>query len=137
MEIDLTKLSTPQLLAIRKILVGGVPAEASKYADADGSKKLKKLEAENKELKREKRWKEIVESYDLEFDDPAYWLDFATEDHLRWVCNRISTAKAEAEREAALAEATRSMKIPPIIGDQRSAFEILRDGFKERRNGDN
>ena len=131
--IDLSKFSIPVLEAIRKILIEGVPASSSKTANADGANALKKLKTENADLKRKKKWREIVTSYDLDFDeDPSYWLSFKTEDKLRWLCNKLSSVKAEAEAEAS----NRSiLRIPPLFADQRSVTEILRDHFREKRNG--
>jgi len=130
---NLSNLSIPQLEAIRSIVIDGVPASSSKTANADGSKALKKLKTENADLKREKRWREIVTSYDLDYDeDPQYWLSFETEDKLRWLCNKINWAKKEAEAEASNKAIFR---IPPLFADQRSVTEILRDHFREKRNG--
>ena len=68
--IDLSKLSTPILKAIRRVLVDGATASASKNDDGV----LRKLKRQNAALLKEKSYRGIVESYDLEFDDPEYFL---------------------------------------------------------------
>ena len=113
--LDFEKLSTPQLLAIRQILVGGPLAVASDD--------LKVLKRENATLKREKQWRAIVESYGLEFDDPEYWLSFGTEDQLRWICRKLQTTK--------LATAT-TMRIPQLIAEpELDAKTIIRNSLRE------
>ena len=113
----LEKLSTPQLLAIRQILVGGPLAVASN--------EMKLLHRENAALKREKQWRAIVESYGLAFDDPEYWLSFGTEDMLRWMCRKLQTAR--------LASAT-TMRIPQLIAEpQLDAETVIRNGLREMK----
>lgn len=129
--INLKELTTPQLLEIRRILAGGVEASASKAGE-----EARKLRKENAELKRESEWRAIVESYNLEWGENSYWLSFATEDRLRWICEKLSNAM----KQTALAEKTNSIKIPPIIGARElSTLDTVRQGFNEirnRRNGD-
>lgn len=122
-------LSTPQLRAIRQVLVSGAKANAEETVT------VKNLQKALANLKHEKRWRAIVESYGLEFDNPKYWLSFKTESELRWICNKLATAKTEA----ANAEVKNTLRIPPIfVGEKLGTKDAVRQGFadmKTRRNG--
>jgi hypothetical protein len=139
MNIDLTKIPTSQLKAIRQILVAGAEATAErKYADADGSKALKKLTAENEKLRKVNQRRNAIEQAGLEWDEP-YFMSFS-DAHFIITLNKLSEAMREAEKEVAIASRTRSMKIPNLIGmPELDAVSTVREHFKEmrdrRRNG--
>lgn len=129
--IDLSKLTTPQLLEIRRILAVGVESVASKAGD-----EVRAARKELAELKREREIREIVISYDLDFDDdPEYWKKLDSENVLDFVCKKLAHAM-----KAASAENKPTMRIPQVIGmEELSTLNTVRQGFKElknRRNGD-
>jgi hypothetical protein len=134
--IDLSQLTVPQLLGIRNqlleirgILSGGIEATA----ETAKAKRLREAEAQLTELKKREKYREICESYDLHFDDdPAYFLSFS-EEHLYKTCEMLSHAK----RQTALAERFgNSIAIPPLFSaEELSSIELVRQGFKDRKNG--
>ncbi len=126
--LDLSTLSVPQLLEMRKIIVGNV---ATSEMETKAGKLARALRAENEELKREKKYKGIVESYDLDFDDePDYWLSF-NETHLRITCRNIT----EAKRWAAQAE-KHDIEVPPLFnGAELSGIDFVRQTLNDRKNG--
>lgn len=130
--IDLSQLSVPQLLEIRRIIAGGV--ETTSETQSKAGKLARALREENEKLKREKRYREIVESYGLEWDDPEYFLG-QSEENLHKTCELFSDVK----REAALAEKTNTMKIPPFFQvEEVSGIELVRqelNALKHRKNG--
>lgn len=134
-------LSTVQLRAIRQILVGGDLATANKHdklATAYDDKKLKKIEAENKQLRKVNQRRDAIEQAGLEWDE-SYFMSFS-DAHFIITLNKLSEAMKEAEKELAIASRTRSMKIPNLIGmPELNAVETVREHFKEmrghRRNG--
>ena len=125
--IDLSQLSTNQLLAFRSALVGQVAT-----AETPKAKRLREAEAELAELKRKEEYRGICASYDLDFDDdPDYFLSF-NKYHLHTTCKHLSDAK----KDVALAERTHTIKIPPVFrAEDVSGIELIRQGFKERKNG--
>jgi len=133
-------LSTVQLKAIRQVLVGGAEAMAErKYANADGSKRLKALAAENERLKKANARREIVEAEGLEWDED-YWMSF-DDGAFSYFLNLFIEQRAKAEKELTLSERTRSIKVPALISERElNAIDACREGFaelKNRRNGHN
>jgi len=126
-KLDLSQLSVPQLKAVRAILVDGAEATVSKAGD-----EARAARKELAELKREREYRAIVESYDLEWgDDSSYWLSFAIEDKLKWVCQKLSNAMKEAK-----AEAKPIMKIPQMVRTaDLNAYDTAKQGFADRKNG--
>ena len=129
MKIDISKITTPMLLAIRRILAGGVEATA----ETAKAIRLKQLEAENARLKKVNERREIVESAGLEWDE--YYYMYFNDKHFMITVRNISNAM----KQTALAEKTNSIKIPPIISARElSTIDTIRQGFaetKNRRNG--
>lgn len=125
--INLSQLTTPQLLAFRSALVGQVATAETKKA-----KRLKDAEAELAELKRKEMYRDICASYDVVFDDdPDYFLSFS-KNHLHITCQHLS----DAQKDVALAERTHTIKIPPVFrAEDVSGVELVRQGFKDRKNG--
>ena len=121
--IDLSKLTTPQLLEVRKILAGGVESTASKAGDT--------ARKELAELKREKEIREIVSSYGLDFDDdPEYWKQLDSQGALEFVCKKIAHAMKVAN-----AEKPAIMRIPQVVGTvELSTFDTVQQGFKELKD---
>ncbi|MCP8323126.1 MAG: hypothetical protein L6N96_02975 [Candidatus Methylarchaceae archaeon HK02M2] len=145
MMIDLTKLSTPTLKAIRRVLVDGATATASKhnkYANADGTvNRLKKEIAELKKLNS--RW-QMIQDADVDdvFDyneDASYILSFS-DNHFKMLIDKIVNQRAKTEKELSLAEQTKSIRVPNLIGmPELNAVDTVREHFIEmkdhRRNG--
>lgn len=124
--IDLSKLTTPQLLALKSALVGQI-------ATSDVKETARRLKAENAELKRREKYREICASYELDFDDdPDFYLYFS-EAHLHTTCKLLSNAK----KQTALAERFGNrIAIPPMFGaEELSSIDLVREGFKNRKNG--
>jgi len=124
--IDLSAIPTAQLKAIRQVLAGGALAVAD-------SKEVKKLKAENAQLKREKKIREIVESYDLDYDsDPGYWHELEKCGALEFACGKLSKAMKSAQAEAK----PKVMKIPQMVSTvELNDVDALREGLRERKNG--
>ena len=124
--IDLSQLSRNELLAIKSVLTGGALATAD-------SKEVKRLKAENERLKREKKIRAIVESYDLDYDsDPDYWMELEKCGALEFACSKLSKAMKSAQAEAK----PRVMKIPQMISTvELNDVDALREGLQERKNG--
>lgn len=133
-------LSTVQLKAIRQILVSGAEGVAGReYANTDGSKRLKALAAENERLKRANARREIVEAEGLEWDTD-YWMSF-DDGAFNYFLNLFIEQRVKVEKELALSEKTRSIKVPALIAERElNAIDACREGFaelKNRRNGHN
>lgn len=130
LQLELGKLSIAQLRGIKEILVNGVGAFASKFkhvADADGARALKKLTAENEELKKTNARRDIVEAEGLEWD-PDFFMSFSDE-HFAITINKLSQAKT------AIAS-YRPMKIPATFSKaERGALETVKQGLAELKNG--
>lgn len=132
--IDLSQLSVPQLLEIRRILSGGVEAVAT--VESKAGKLARALRAENEKLKREKQVRETVLGYALDFDDdPDFYLNLDKQGALDFICRKL----AIAQKEAAFAEKTNTIRIPPIVhAEELSGVDLVRQGFntlRNRRNG--
>ncbi len=123
-KIDLSLLSVPQLLEIKRILTGGVEASA----DAKGiARELKKQNAELQK-KTDRMGVVLSEGLDL-YGHEDYWLSFSDE-HFAITIKKMSDAKrvtANAERH--------ELKIPQMHFEELSGVELVRQGFKERKNG--
>ena len=131
--LDLSKVTTPQLLEIRRILASGVEATA----ETAKAKRLKQLEAENAELKRKESRRAVLADIGIDInDDLNYWLGLS-DSLFEFVVGKCSSIKTEV----AIAERTMSLKIPPIISERElSMIDTIREGFSEirnRRNGHN
>ena len=125
--LDLSKVSTPQLLEIRTILASGVEATA----ETAKAKRLKQLEAENARLQKLNERREIVESAGLEWDED-YFMHF-NDKHFMIAVRNISNAM----KQAAIAEASRGapMRIPQMLrAEELSGIELVRKYFSERRD---
>ena len=133
MMIDLSKLSTTTLKAIRRVLVDGATATASKYADADGDRTLKNLKQENAELRRLNARRSAVEAVGLDWDQD-YWMSFSDDGAFQYFLNLFANHKAKLEKELALSERTRSIKVPNLVGSQLNAVDEVRAGFRALRN---
>jgi len=134
MILNVKSLTTPQLLAIRKILVDGALATS----ETKKAKELREVKAENARLEREKKVRGIVESHGLEFDSPEYWMGLDKSGVLEFVCARLETAMKIGEEAEAAAEKLRT-KIPPVFltafDDEISPLDTVRKELKRRRNG--
>ena len=138
MIIDLAELSTPTLKAIRRVLVDGATATASRYADADGTKRLKALAAENEQLKRLNERRKMLEDAEVaevfDFNNDANYILSFSDDNFKTLIGKLVDQKVETQRELSLAERTKSIKVPNLIGSQLSAVDEVRAGFKALRN---
>ena len=129
--IDLTKLSTPQLYAIRKVLTSGAPAVSSKFKTAE----TKKLKAEIADLRKlNSRWQQIenanlADSFDYE-TDADYILSFSNEDFNRTIDNLVKAKKATAEKAP-------TMRIPQMSSsdDGIDLIAALKEELRKRKNG--
>jgi hypothetical protein len=126
--LDLGKLSTPQLLAIRSILAGG--AEAT--AETAKVKRLKQLEAENAELKRKESRHVVLADIGIDVDDDeSYWLGLSD-----YLFNFVVKKCFGIKKETAIASTTMTMKIPQVGTEPvLNTYEAVREGLKARRNG--
>lgn len=129
-------LSTVQLKAIRQVIVSGAEVVAErKYANADGSKLLKALAAENEQLKKANARSDIVEAEGLGWDED-YWMSF-DDGAFDYFLNLF----VKQGKELALSERTCSIKVPALISERElNAIDTCREGFaelKDRRNGHN
>ncbi|MFC1902657.1 hypothetical protein ACFLX4_01120 [Chloroflexota bacterium] len=129
--IDISKVPTPQLLEIRRILTGGVLAES----ETKKTKELKMLQAENTRLKRINDRRAVLDRLDVDIDsDLEYWLNL-DDKTFKFVVGKMKDIKVEC----AIAEKSCSMRIPPIISQRElSTIDTIRQTFneiKDRRNG--
>ncbi len=126
--IDISKIPTPQLLAIRRILTGGVLAES----ETKKAKELKILRAENTRLKRLNDRRAVLDRFDEDIDsDLEYWLNL-DDKTFQFVVEKMK----DIEVECTIAEKTNSIKIPPMISQRElSLLDTVRQGFAERKNG--
>lgn len=121
--LDLSQLSVPQLLEIRRILIGGVEASA----DARGI--ARRLKAENERLKKANQRRDVIESAGLDWDSD-YWLSL-DDKTFEFVLDKMKHVRTEF----AIASATQSIKIPPMISQRElSVLDTIRQGFSERKN---
>jgi hypothetical protein len=123
MEVNLSTLSTPQLLAIRRILTEGDIAFASTSETAE-LKSLREYKTRN-ELLNQRR--EILADIGVDInDDQDYWLGLDNQTFQFVVQKLITVAHGEAQAE--------NMRIPRLIAPQpeKSAFEIALAGLRER-----
>jgi len=131
--LDISKIKTPQLLEIRRILTGGVEATA----ETAKAKRLKDVEAQVASLQKKEQYREFVTSYGFDFDaDPSYWLSFATEDRLKWICEKLTNAMELGESAFAT---KKTMRVPQIFNStvELEGAELVRDVLKNRKNGNN
>ena len=121
--LDLSQLSVPQLLEIRSILSGGVKATAdAKYV-------ARKLKAENEQLKKANQRRDLVESAGLDWDSD-YWLSL-NDKTFEFILDKMKQVRTEV----AIASATQSIKIPPMISQRElSVLDTIRQGFSEHKN---
>lgn len=134
--IDLTKIPTLELLEIRNILKYGAKAYASKYADADGGKRLKALADENEQLKKVNARRDVLEAAGLEWDED-YWMSF-DDGAFNYFLNLFIEQRVKVEKELALSERTRSIKVPVLIAERElNAIDACRQGFAELKNRGN
>ncbi len=125
-KIDLSLLNVPQLKTIRAILADGSIATA----ETRKAKEFKKLQAENERLKKLDKRREAVESAGLDWDSD-YWMSL-DDKSFDFVLEKMRQVKIEF----AIASATNSIKIPPIISQHElSSLDTARQGFVERKNG--
>ena len=126
--LDLSKVSTPQLLEIRRILTGGVLAES----ETKKAKRLKQLEAENAELKRKDSRRAVLADIGIDIDDDeSYWLSLSDS-----LFNFVVKKCSEVRTEVAIASTTMTMKIPQVGTEPvLNTYETVREGLKARRNG--
>jgi hypothetical protein len=129
MNIDLTKIPTPELIEIRNILKYGVRGYASENPE------LKRLKYENAQLKKVDHRRSVLAEIGVDIDeDSDYWLslDDAT-------FNFVVGKMVDIRKEAALAEKTQSIRIPALVSAQElNTLDIVREGLanlKNRRNG--
>ena len=133
MQIDLTKIPTPELIEIRNILKYGVRAYASKRENAE----LKRLKYENAQLKKIDHRRSVLAAIDIDIDeDKDYWLSL-DDDTFNFVVGKI----IDIRKEVALAEKTQSIRIPALISERElNTLDVIREGLanlKNRRNGNN
>ena len=129
--IDLTKLSTPQLWSIRKVLTSGAPAVSSKLDTAE----TKKLKAEIADLRKlNSRWQQIenagvADSFDYE-KDADYILSF-NDEHFEKLINDL------ADAQKATAEKITFMKVPQMSSsdDGSDLIAALKEELRKRKNG--
>jgi hypothetical protein len=131
MQIDLTKIPTPELIEIRNILMHGVRGYASKE-----NAELKRLKYENAQLKKVDHRRSVLAEIGVDIDeDSDYWLslDDATFD---FVVGKM----VDIQKELALAEKTQSIRVPALISQHElNTLDTVREGLtnlKNRRNGD-
>jgi hypothetical protein len=126
------ELPTKALLELKNTLQHGKLARAS-VSTYDALK-----EAENKLTKFKIRWADLVElGLAEEFDkdrDFDFIVNHTDSGWKMFLDISVRTRDKEVERETALAEKTNAMKVPPIVGDNRDAFTVLRDELMARRN---
>ena len=122
MEVNLSTLSTPQLLAIRQILTDGATAFASTSETAE-LKNLREYKTRN-ELLNQRR--EILADIGVDInEDQDYWtgLDNQTFSFVVHKLIAVCQGKAQAEK----------VRIPRLIAPQpESAYEIALAGLRER-----
>jgi len=133
MEIDLTKIPTPELIEIKNILKYGVTAYASRREDAE----LKRLKYENSQLKKINDKRSILSTIGIDIDeDRDYWLSL-DDDTFNFVVGKM----IDVRKELALAERTQSISVPAVVSAQQlSTLDIVREGLanlRNRRNGNN
>jgi len=126
MLINLKELSTPQLKAIRQVLVGG------SLATADSSE-VKRLRKENAQLKKIEQRRSVIAEIGLDLDDDRnYWLGL-DDSTFKFVVGKM----AELQKEVALSERTfNSIKVPALTSTiNLDPVVIVREGLRNRRNG--
>ena len=131
MNIDLTKIPTPELKEIRNILMYVVKG----YASRDNSE-LKRLKYENAQLKKIDHRRSVLSEIDIDIDeDRDYWLSL-DDNTFNFVVGKM----IDIRKEVALAEKTQSIRVPALISEQQlNTLDIVREGLanlKNRRNGD-
>lgn len=136
------ELSTPQLLAIRQIIVSGTDATAQSNSYKVEAQQLRKELAEAKTFG--KRW-DMLEDAGVEhvFDkkeDRDFILRFS-DAHFDILLRDLIRIKEHAV-DAALSEITGTMKVPPLSFSEResefkSNYEIVAETLRARRNGGN
>jgi hypothetical protein len=125
--IDLSRIPTPQLKAIRSVLANGGLAVAD-------SREVKKLRRENARLKLLNERSQILAGIDVDInEDQDFWLGL-TDYQFDGMIERMK----RIDKETALAEKTASIKVPRLIGVRElNALDTIREGFSERRNNGN
>jgi hypothetical protein len=129
--IDLSQLSTPQLRAIKNVLEHGSLACGTFFPD---KKTLKKLQAENENLKKLNERRDAVEAAGIDWDSD-YWMSFKTEAEFSYFLNLFVQTREKAEKEA-VAE-SKPLRVPQLFGQiDLNPTEMVREGLRARRNGD-
>ena len=126
MNIDLTQIPTPELLEIKKILQYGARTYASRAENAE----LKHLRKENAQLRKIEQRRSILADIGIDIEeDRPYWLSLSDA-----TFNFVVGKMADIRKEVAIAEATRSIKIPNLVAEpELSAYEQVRQGLAERK----
>ena len=131
MQIDLTRIPTPELTEIRNILMYGVKGYATKE-----NAELKRLKYENAQLKKVDHRRSVLSAIDIDIDeDKDYWLSL-DDDTFNFVVGKM----IDIHKEVALAEKTNSIRVPALISERElNTLDIVREGLanlRNRRNGD-
>jgi hypothetical protein len=124
MEVNLSTLTTPQLLAIRRILTDGATAFAS--TETTELKNLREYKARN-EILKERR--EVLADIGVDInEDQDYWAGLDPQIFSFVVQKLITVAQGKAQAE------NKHMKIPRLIAPQpeKRAFEIALACLRER-----
>jgi hypothetical protein len=123
MELDLRTLSTPQLLAIRRILTDGDTSFAS--TETAELKNLREYKTRNEILNQRR---EILADIGIDInEDQDYWANLDSQTFQFVVQKLITVAHSRAEAE------NKHMKIPRLIAPQpESAFDTALAGLRER-----
>jgi hypothetical protein len=123
MEVNLSTLSTPQLLAIRRILTDGATAFAS--TETAELKNLREYKARS-ELLNQRR--ELLADIGIDInEDQDYWIGLDNQTFQFVVQKLITVAHSRAEAE------NKSIRIPRLITSKpESAYEIALAGLRER-----
>ena len=130
--LDLSQVPTAELREIRNVLKFGAKAYTSRAGD-----EARRLAAENAELRKKESRRAVLADIGIDIDDDEkYWLGLS-DSMFEFVVMKCS----EVKTGVAIASATNSIKIPPIISQRElSIIDTIRQGFNEvrdRRNGDN
>ena len=129
--LDISKIPTPQLKAIRTILVSGATSVASKAGDA-----ARKLRVENAALKKAAERKGVCESAGLDWEDgdDLYYGNMSDENFFKTIQMFVLT-KREATASVRL---NTFFSIPNLRGrdEELEGSKYIAEQLKLRKNGD-
>jgi hypothetical protein len=124
---DLSKLTTAELQAVKSALVGEV---ATGGLETKAGKEARKLRAENAELKKLSKRRDIVEDNELGWDDGDLWTNLSDEEFDKTVELMIKAKKqgASAEKEG------HTLRVPPVYGEPyESPRDTIRNFLRARK----